>query len=563
MEGDLRRRDTTARRLELAVDIGVTVFRVAGLAAIALVADHGAAARPETPDETAIFLGVVGIAAFLWLVLSGCFGYGSARRSDWVALIPFCVALVVREAFTVHSIQELEIQFVQGPVDKHSVVYPLLQMFFVPLVRDPQAFMMHINGVLGALACLPMYLFVRRRLESRAAGFLCALFLATNPLVARFSPTDGPYALLLAAWFAGLALLSAREINAGSIFGGGVLLGVAATVRIEGFVLLLASFLMLDLRMVMDGVRRHRIVAVSTLLAIAALVAVQIYFVLRYNRGNFPPMTFDSVTWLLAYNGRIFAALVVIGAGAGIVTRRWLGLFALIAMLVVIAPVGHSMHVAALHRLVPACALQAMIAGIGAYSLMVWAPRTGAWGWLATVPGTLVAFSLLAQHWNDLTRPYVFTEEYDLVRGHLAPGGVPPQHCTLIAFKPESDIDIHDFGQVVPGMRVLDCATSGCLAELSVGGCFYYVRSVTCYFHPAGVPPACAVAGITERGDHLGCMNERSASFERSVELEPVEVRTIDIWNTFAEASRNYPQRAEIGLFRVRPKPVAQHQSRS
>jgi hypothetical protein len=102
----------------------------------------------------AIYLGVFALVAFLWLTLCGFFGYGSVNRGDWVGLMPFVVAVAVREFFTRHSVQEIEIQFAQGPVGRHSLVYPLLQMFFAPLVDDAQAFTMHMNGVLGGLACL-------------------------------------------------------------------------------------------------------------------------------------------------------------------------------------------------------------------------------------------------------------------------------------------------------------------------------------------------------------------------------------------------------------------------
>ena len=537
----------------------VAALRVAGLLAVGLIVLRGAVARADPLGiNLAISLGVLCLAGFLWLVLSGWFGYGSAGRGDWVGLVAFGVALIVREGLTVHSVQEIEIQFARGPVGRHSVVYPLLQLFFAPLVRDAQAFTMHMNGVLGALACLSLYLFVRQRLESRTAGVLAALFLATHPLVARFSPTDGPYSLLLVTWFSGLALLSARALDAGAMFGGFVLLGIAATARIEGFVLLLASGLMLDPRVVIRGVRRYPMVAVCSLLVVAALGAVQMYFLLvPYIRV--PPVPglnnlVDDVVWPVTRYGRLFTVLIVLGALSGIVTRRWLGLSAFVAMLIVVAPVVHSTHSTAMHRLVPACALQALVAAIGAYTLTVWIPSTSRWRWLAAIPGVAAVGVVAGQHRGDLTRPYVFTEEYELVRRHLAPAGASAPDCTLMAFPPGFDYDIHDFAQVVPDMQVLDCRQADCRAASSTAGCFYYVRSAACYFHPDGVPPACSVAGTTEQADRFVCMNEPSASFERSVELEPIEVRTIALRDTFADFVQNYPERAEIGLFRVGPK---------
>ncbi len=537
----------------------VTAIRGAGLIAVVLISLYGAAARPDW--TLAILFGVLPLVAFLWLIISGFFGYGAARRSDWVGLVPFCVALGVREIFTLHSVQEIEIQFAQGPIGRHSVVYPLLQMFFLPLVRDPQWFTMHMNGVFGAVACLSLYLFVRHRFASRTAAFLCALFLAVHPLVARFSPTDGPYALCLATWFSGLALLSVRPLDARSMFSGSALLGIAATTRMEGSIYLIASLLILDPRGLIDGVRRHRGVAGCACLVVAVQIAVQMAVLLRFHLAGGTPLSalipssellFYVAVWPAPYNDHVFMWLVLLGAASGVLRTHRLGLVAYLAMLVVLAPLAESVwSTVALHRLIPACAVQTIVAGIGAYSLTAWLPATNRWRLVAVVPGVLAALYIFVEHRSDLTRPYVFTEEYDLVRRHLAPGGVPAADCTLMtlsAIVPQ-DIDIHDFGQVVPGVRILDCRRADCVAALSRGGCFYYVRSAAAYFHPAGVPASCAAVGAS-----LACLNEPSASFEKSVELQPVDLRTIDLLHTFPDRWQNYPARAEVGLFRVRSK---------
>jgi hypothetical protein len=508
-----------------------------------------------TPADSpaAVMLGAAAVVTLLWLALSGSFGYGSARRSDWVALVPFVIALAIRELLTIHSVQEIELQFVRGPYDKHSVVYPLLQIFFLPFVDDAHRFTMHMNGVLGALACLPLYLFVRQRLESRTAGFLCALFLAMHPLVARFSPTDGPYALLLFSWFSGLALLSAARLDARAIVGGGSLLGIAATVRIEGAVILAASLAMLDVRALAEGARRHRAAAVFTLLTIAGLVALQMHFAWQFNLANVPGMpTLEAMLSPLRYSGDLVTALVIVGVLSGFLMPCRLGLGAGIAMLVVTMPVAFSAFPIALHRFVPVFALQAMIAGIGAYALTAWLPVTRRWSWLAAVPGILLACALFLEQRGHLTKPYVFTEEYDLVRRHLVPRGVPVKGCTLLSFKPAMDTALHDFAQVVPHTTLLECNTTDCAQALVEGGCFYYVRSATCYLHTDGQAAACGHAGNRSRV----CLSPRCAAFEAGVRLEPIEVRTLDIGDTFAESHWNYPQRAEIGLFRVYPKTV-------
>ena len=167
---------------------------------------------------------VLPVTVFVWLWLSGQFGWGSPRRSDWPALLVFLLALGLREGYARHGIQELEIYFYWDSFfHRHSVVHPLLQMFLQPLAADPYRLMMHVNGVLGSFATLPLYLFVRQRTNDVNAALLVALFFAVHPIIVQMAPTDGPYSLLLAAWFSGLALLSADEIGPRQLFGGVVL----------------------------------------------------------------------------------------------------------------------------------------------------------------------------------------------------------------------------------------------------------------------------------------------------------------------------------------------------
>lgn len=155
----------------------------------------------QGPGPATLLLGSLPLVSFLWLVLAGFFGYGSARRSDWPAIPPFLLALLVREFLTLHSIAEIEIQFAVGHVTRHSVAYPLIQLYFGAIVTDLHAFVLHMNGIVGSLATLPLYLFVRQRTGSRTAGFLAAFFFAAHPVIARVAPTDLPYSLLLATWF--------------------------------------------------------------------------------------------------------------------------------------------------------------------------------------------------------------------------------------------------------------------------------------------------------------------------------------------------------------------------
>lgn len=559
-----RRRQRAAKggRVPAASPRTIDLVRAAGLLVVVIVSFYGAATRSAVPaNVVATFLGVLPLAAFLWLTVTGFFGSGAVHRDDWVGVVPFLVALGLREIFTLHSIQEIEIQFSEKFIGRHSVVYPLFQMFYAPLVRDPQWFTMHVNGVLGAVASLSLYVFIRQRFGSRAAGFVCALFLALHPVVARFSPTDGPYALLLAAWFSGLALLSASPLETRSMIGGAGLLGIAATARIEGIAFLIASALMLDPKVLIDGIRRDRVVAAFSLLLIAAMVAVHWYFLLPFHLGNQTPSLpglnalIDDAVWPASYNDPIFMALMWVGALAGIFRRYRLGMLAYAAMVVVSVPVVPSgQWPVSLHRMVPTCALQTIVAGIGAFALTVWIAERRQRYWLAAVPGGAVAVYILVRHWSALTTPYVFTEEYQLVRDRFAPGGIAETGCTLMTFNSNvgGDADLNDFSQVVPGMRVVDCTSIDCLAELNDSGCVYYVRSAACYFRAVGVLPACAETGVAAANDRIACLSERSASFEKSVALQRVEVRAIDILGTFPGAPPKYPRMAEVGLFRVR-----------
>src|SRR5207248_10088352 len=113
------------------------------------------------------------LISFLWLVVTGYFGFGSLSRRDWPVLLPLALALTAREGLALHSMGEIEPQFVLLSVrNRHSAVQWLFSLFVGNLGRDPFTFLMHANGVLGALATVPLYLFVRQRTNSRSAGML-------------------------------------------------------------------------------------------------------------------------------------------------------------------------------------------------------------------------------------------------------------------------------------------------------------------------------------------------------------------------------------------------------
>lgn len=539
---------------------GPPVVRLAGLVAAAPIAVEAATRTVPTDEVTLVATGIAVVAGTLWLGLTGGFGFASAGRRDWPALLPFLLALLVRELLTLHTVEEIEIKFAVGPAVKHSVVYALLQLFLVPVVEDTHRLTMQMNAVLGALATVPLYVFVRQRVGSRSAAILCALFLAVHPLVARFAPTDAPYSLMLVCWFAALALLSAPTIPPRAMIGAALLLGIAATTRMEGSLLLLASLLLLDVRRLWAAVRADPLVALFAGLLVASLGALQMYAMLGLFLRDGRPLTDASfvldgmvseairLDW---YGFRPLAWLIWLGAILGLRGKFRLGLAAFAASLIVIAPVTPSNWITASHRLVPTAALQALVAGMGAYGLATLLRRLGASARLAVVPGVLVAIGALATNRDALVERHPFTDEYDIIRAHLAPGGRPRTDCALmVQSRPDGDsLDLHDPGQVVPQVRLLDCSRDDCPAELQRGGCLFYYRPTAAYAHVGPLPVACGEPPAAD-----DCLNPAARAFEEQMTLDPVETRTAVMANKFDFLGVSIPAEVSIGLFRVRPR---------
>jgi hypothetical protein len=527
--------------------------RTAGMVGVMVVAWY--AVGPQ--DEPIVLFGVLWVAAFSWLTVAGFFGYGDARRTDAVALAPFAVALAVRELFTLHSVQALELEFLMPDLwDRHSVLYPLLQRFFTPLVRDTQRFTMHMNGVLGALAVLPLYLFVRQRTGSRAASVFSAALFAVHPVISRFAPSDGSYSLMLATWFGGLALLTARRPDGRALLGGATLLAIAATSRVEGVTVLVASLLLVDVCALVAAARRHPVAATASVLVMAVLGAVHAAALLPFYLNAPPPgppllaptdRIWATAVWPANYNDPLFMELVKLGVLVGLLPGKRLGLLAYLAMLVVLAPCAESEYsVIAFHRLIPACAMQTIGAGMGLYGVVAWMPAGTVWRWLKALP-VIVALYLFVAHADELRTRYAFDEEYDLVRSHLVSEGVAMRECSLLTFTGllQMDAGLHNFEQVAPGMRIVDCVRADCVGEVATNRCVYYVRSSTCYFYDWDT---------AEAGSALGEVSAPCAALERAVDLEAVDVRQVELVRTYPTLKDHYPPTASIALFRARPK---------
>jgi hypothetical protein len=398
------------------------------------------------------------------------------------------------------------------------------------------------------------------------AAALVATFYALHPLIVQMTPTDAPYALALSCWFAGLALLTADAIGPRQLFGGAVLLGIAATTRAEGSLSLLASLFLVDVRALLAAARRHVGASVMAACAGLGLIAVHVYycFPTHVHAGeSLPSIGMFTLTDVLRaglysvdFNDRIFVALVGVGALAGLVDKRWrLGLGAAVATLVVVWPVSMTTTggFTVLHRFVPVCALQVIAAGVGAAWITSWLPSRVRHHWAAAIPAVALALYLFAEHRHEVSEPNAVTDEFWMLRDHLAPGGVVNPECTLLFVGRSMDTDIHDFAQVLPGMTTLHCEQDECVRLVSRGGCFYYVRSINCHYSEVRTPPECRESGRTPAGDLFACLDPRCVQLETALQLAPVEERTVDVHAAFhgSPGRPQWPRSAEIGLYKV------------
>jgi len=536
----------------------------------------------EWDAQAVVVAGAIAVLmVFLWLVVSGAFTFGSWGPGDWVAVVPFVAALAVREVWTLHSVQEIEIQFALAPVGRHSVVYPLFQLFYSRLVWDAQAVTFHVNAVLGALAIPPLFLFVRQRTGDRAVALVVGCFLAVHPLVARFAPTDSPYSLILVTWFSGLALLSAPAVDRLSTFGGAALLGVAASARMDGLLYLAASLLVLDPKLLVMRARNAPGAALAGACTIFLLIGAQMYFLGAFHLHE---MVSDRPTWTrlldmgkaaaeFASGDRLWSVLVLAGGLVGF-SRRWrLGLCAFAAMVILllasqftvsafslIPPSGESPN--AWHRLVPGAAMQCVVAGVGAVALArALIRRRAQYDWAASFPGIVAAVQVLLAHHNTLSARYVFNEEYAMVRAHLARGGAVGTGCDLfVRTKVDRDVDIRDYRRVAPGTTIVDCSAEDCVRSLANDRCQYYMRSAACFFHPDGLPPRC-VGARSDEDIVRECLVPACRAFESAADLSPIDVRSLNPLVTFPHDSPSYPDRIPVALFRAlaRGEPPVRH----
>jgi hypothetical protein len=255
------------------------------------------------------------------------------------------------------------------------------------------------------------------------------------------------------------------------------------------------------------------------------------------------------------YNHPLVVTLVVVGALAGCIDARLrVGLGACLGALVVVWPFAASTDATLFlwrHRLVPACSLQAIAAGLGAAWLCATLARTQRWQWTGALLALGVALLAFAERLDHVREPNALTEEFWLLRRQLAPNGEVSRGCALMALGTSMDTDLSDVAEVLPGMPLTRCEREDCVSVAAGGGCRYYLRSVNCFFRKPWMPLPCLERGRhADTGDVLDCLDPRCARIERSLDLSPVEERNVDVRAAFPDF--RFPRTAPIGLYRVR-----------
>ncbi len=546
------------------------IIRLIGTIAIAVFLPFESAQSPGSftawcRANALVLVGVLPTVTFLWLAATGSFGYGSPRRQDWPALLPFAIALGVREGYARHGIAELELHVFTGAFpDRHSLVHPFLQMFLQQFASDPYPFIFHVNGVLGALATLPLYLFVRQRTHSLQTGIMVALFFALHPILVQMAPTDGPYSLLESTWFFALALLSGDSLRGSQLLGSAGLLALAATCRAEGAVFLVASLLLIDVHFLLESVRRHPKAAAGSFCLVTVLVGLQAYYTFSAHvlpGDSLPslgspslPQMLRAGIWSVDFNDKLFVALVGVGGLTGALNPRLrIGLGAVLGAVLVGWPVS-AMQVQSfvvLHRFVPVCSLQTIAAGVGAAWVTSWLTARARENRVVIVPALLAALYLFARNRHQVHDANAVTEEFWMLRKHLAVNGTVKKECTLLVVGRPMDTDICNFGQVLPGMTIVHCEKEDCVRLAAEDRCFYYLRSLNCFYAEAEVATHCEERTQSATGRILPCTDPRCMELERKLRLSAVDVRTVAFKDVFFGSPNSWPERADIGLYHV------------
>ncbi len=564
-----------------------TIFQRVGIAATASKTASGVVGWLHHPAFTRLFrdpymLAAVALTAFVLSVAFGAFGYASANRSDWPALVMFGIALVARELLAPHSLSETSVHLPYGASsDSHGILYFLFGKCFVETFDDGYAAAMHANALMGAAAVLPLYLFVRQRTESRAAGLLVALAYSVNPVLIRFGPTDSPYSFILATWFAGLALLSAPTPGSLQILAGGTLLGMAGTGRLEGTLFILASIPLLGMRRVGRILSTHPAATGTAFLAVVALVILQFGFTARSLASPPPtPISFPTLAAQLpSILGGPRASAFVLGPLAAVAClasfldqRCRLGGAAVLAAAVVYVPflelekivgmlagrlmptptIGSTFELDGtvspflLHRLVPAYAMQSVAAGVGAWALLILLRRRlPLWQAAAISAGAVLLIGMLDR--GLLDEQWAAAVQYDLLRGHLGPRSADRTSGLLTASEGWDGAPY--FAQFLRNRPIERCTPEDCASRACAHGFRYYYRGWTCF---PGQQDARGRDADCE-SDPARCLKPECRRIESSMTLREIDKRVVFPARFFGEeqGGGELPKVATIALFEI------------
>jgi hypothetical protein len=160
--------------------------------------------------------------------------------------------------------------------------------------------------------------------------------------------------------------------------------------------------------------------------------------------------------------------------------------------------------------------------------------------------GLIWALNVFASHAGEIGSPNAVSEEFWMLRNHLAPRGIVDTRCTLLSFEPQVDSDIRHFSQVLPGMTTIQCERQDCARLASEDGCFFFLRPIGCYSFESGTRPECLEHGRPT----LPCIQPRCFQLEGELQLSAIEEHTVDAEAMFGN-SPWLPKKLDIGLYRV------------
>jgi len=556
---------SSIERASSSADFAFGLFRLAGVAVVVFLATSGA-----WMEELPARLMAVSVLTFAWLLATGTFGLATVRRDDWLLAPILALALIVRLTLVRPGNSEITLYF---PVagfdggwfaDKHSMVYDAWKAAFVSLWGSSHAEFAVLNGVVGALAVVPLYLFVRHRFDDRLAAALAAVLFSVHPLIARYAPTDAHYSLILLFLFCGLAFLAdGRDWQ--QVFAGLVCLGIAGGLRMEAGAYAAVSLLLVRWRVILSRLRSESSVRAAALAGSLLAIALTIgNFATK--RSSWGPEVTQHADWgapitaLLGgpyqrwFVGPLFDSaqagdgllvmLFWVGVLASVVAYRFrVGLLAVVAAVVLSTVVLHADVVtwpAVARRFNVVWALQCVVGGVGIAWLLEFLPARRSQHAAAAALACGIAAIIPAWHLAELRREYAFNTEYDLVRNYVeARRDSAP--CTLFYFN-DGDLGLNNPADVVLGVEARNCAEQDCMPHVREGKCRYLLKGI-----------GCALRGTAPELRQGRALKDLCDEFLAAVRTRPLAERSVDFVEAYGAPAPagKFPPSGQIGIYEV------------